>query len=109
MQPRGGAVGIECAIARGVVGFHLVGHIFERLPPHGFTPLEQNLHIDVVTVYLQHLLFGRHALGVDVVDEEVVAIEFDAAARCVQDVVALDVVEQHLEPRMKRLDTGGIL
>ena len=60
-------------------------------------------------MHLQHLFLGRHTLGIGVVDKEIVTVEFDASALHVQDIVALDIIKQLFESRMKRLDAGGIL
>lgn len=87
MQPGGGAVGVEGTVGGGVVGFDFVGHIVEGFPADGLAAFQQYLHVDVVAVHFRHLLFGRHAGGLDIVDEEAVAVDFDATAFRIEQVV----------------------
>ena len=96
----GSRLGIESAVGFGIVGLCLVRAVLDSFPTDGLLAFEEDVDIDILTVHLKHLLVGCYALGVDVVDEEVVALQLYASARSIEQVVRLHVVEHGLEQRV---------
>ena len=100
---------VESAVGFRVVGLCLVGAVLYRLPSYCLLAFEQYVDVDILMVHLKHLLVGRHALGVYVVDEQFVALQLYASARSIEQVVRLNVVEHGFEQRMKRLYSVAVL
>ena len=74
-----------------------VGHVLAIIgvaPSHALFALKQDVHIDISAMNLQHLLLFRQTFGVDIIDEEFVAIEDNLSHGRVEQVVALDIREE---------------
>ena len=67
------------------------------------------MDVDVLAMNLKHLLVGCHAGRIGVVDEQIVAVDVNASAWSVEQVVALYVVENYLEQWVQRLDAVAML
>ena len=67
------------------------------------------MDVDVLAMNLKHLLVGCHASRIGVVDEQIVAVDANASAWSVEQVVALDIVEYFLEQWVQRLDAVAML
>ena len=96
----GSRLGIESAVGFGIVGLCLVRAVLNSFPADGLLTFEEDVDVNILTVHLKHLLVGCYALGVDVVDEEVVALQLYASARSIEQVVRLHVIEHGLEQRV---------
>ena len=67
------------------------------------------MDVDVLAMNLKHLLVGCNACRIGVVDEQIVAVDVNASAWSVEQVVALDIVEYFLEQWVQRLDAVAML
>ena len=104
-----GWLGIEFTVGCFVVGFGQVGAVLKRFPSYHLYSVERNMYVDVLAMNLKHLLVGCNACRIGVVDEQIVAVDVNASAWSVEQVVALDIVEYFLEQWVQRLDAVAML
>ena len=67
------------------------------------------MYVNVLAMNLKHLLVGCDANRIGVIDEQIVAVDVNASAWSVEQVVALYVVENFLEQWVQRLDAVAML
>ena len=78
-------------------------------PADALTSLQEDMDVEVGLMGLQRLVGLEDGRRLDVVDEERVALQLDAAELGMQEVVLLDVGEDACEEGVERLVAGAIL
>lgn len=101
IHPCGRGIGIQSAIAFFIVRLDFLFYVFNSLPTNSLRSFQKDVHININTVNLKHLLILWNTFGIDVHYKQIVSVYINTSQLGMEQIMCLHIVKKRLKLRME--------